>query len=89
MENPIEQLGIYKIGSISLKQSQTCCAVKDVKEDYAIHPLSCRSEIENPFQKLYGGTKTYFIQVMTRVRPRFFDQVGHETMYASSVNKHF
>ena len=24
----------------------------------------------------------------TRVRPRFFDQVGHETMYASSGNKH-
>ena len=27
--------------------------------------------------------------VTTRVRPRFFDQVGHETMYASSGNKHF
>ena len=25
----------------------------------------------------------------TRVRPRFFDQVGHETMYASSGNNHF
>ena len=24
-----------------------------------------------------------------RVRPRFFDQVGHETMYASSGNKLF
>ena len=24
-----------------------------------------------------------------RVRPRFFDQVGHETMHASSGNKHF
>ena len=24
-----------------------------------------------------------------RDRPRFFDQVGHETMYASSGNKHF
>ena len=23
------------------------------------------------------------------VRPRFFDQVGHKTMYASSRNKHF
>ena len=27
--------------------------------------------------------------VKIRVRPRFFDQVGHETMYASSGNKHF
>ena len=26
---------------------------------------------------------------MTRVRPRFFDQVGQEAMYASSGNKHF
>ena len=25
----------------------------------------------------------------TRVGPRFFDQVGHETMYASRGNKHF
>ena len=25
----------------------------------------------------------------SRVRPRFFDQVGHETMYASRGNKHF
>ena len=27
--------------------------------------------------------------VSSRLRPRFFDQVGHETMYASSGNKHF
>ena len=26
---------------------------------------------------------------MNRVHPRFFDQVGHETMYACSQNKHF
>ena len=25
----------------------------------------------------------------TKVRPRFFDQFGHEFMYASSGNKHF
>ena len=24
-----------------------------------------------------------------RYRPRFFDQVGHQTMYASMGNKHF
>ena len=28
-------------------------------------------------------------QIHIRVRPRFFDQVGHKTMYASSGNKHF
>ena len=27
--------------------------------------------------------------VTGRVRPRFFDQVGHETTYAPSGNKHF
>ena len=30
-----------------------------------------------------------YIRLNARVRPRFFDQVGHETMYASSGNKHF
>ena len=29
------------------------------------------------------------MNLYTRVRPRFFDQVGHETMCASSENKHF
>ena len=28
-------------------------------------------------------------ELLNRVRPRFFDQVGHETMYVSSGNKHF
>ena len=27
--------------------------------------------------------------MLSRVRPRFFDQVAHETMYASSGNKIF
>ena len=27
--------------------------------------------------------------MVIRVRPRFFDQVGQETMYASSGNKYF
>ena len=27
-------------------------------------------------------------KLLARIRPRFFDQVGHETMYASSENKH-
>ena len=29
------------------------------------------------------------MHMRSRVRPRFFDQVGHETMYASSGNRHF
>ena len=29
------------------------------------------------------------MRLSNRVRQRFFDQVGHETMYAYSVNKHF
>ena len=31
----------------------------------------------------------HIVDLNTRVRLRFFDQVGHETMYASSGNKHF
>ena len=27
--------------------------------------------------------------ILFRVRPTFFDQVGHEIMYASNGNKHF
>ena len=29
------------------------------------------------------------VDIPSRVRPRFFDQVGHETMYASSGDKPF
>jgi len=29
------------------------------------------------------------IDLSTRVRPRFFDQVGYETMHASCGNRHF
>ena len=31
----------------------------------------------------------YKNELWARVRPRFFDQVGHETMYASSGNRNF
>ena len=33
--------------------------------------------------------KLLSLYVCIRVRPRYLDQVGHETMYASSGNKHF
>ena len=29
------------------------------------------------------------VAICNRVRPRFFDQIGHETMYSSSGNKGF
>ena len=35
------------------------------------------------------GANVYSGGLQNRVRPRFFDQVGHETMYASSGNKRF
>ena len=35
------------------------------------------------------STNEMYQYLHSRVRPRFFDQVGHETMYASSGNKHF
>ena len=44
-------------------------------------------------QSKYKTIIKYYLQfwhdLKVRVRPRFFDQVGHETMYASSGNKHF
>ena len=38
--------------------------------------------------KITGGTKLYWDN-NNRVRPRFFNQVGHETMYVCNGNKHF
>ena len=39
-------------------------------------------EFSRAFGKIYENTTLY-----TRVCSRFFDQVGHDTMYASSGNK--
>ena len=36
-----------------------------------------------------SATATAPKYIPNRVRPKFFDQVGHQTMYASSENKHF
>ena len=41
------------------------------------------------FNAYFSGEKIYECKVSSRVRPRFFDQVGRETMYSSSGNKHF
>ena len=35
------------------------------------------------------GFFSMYMGMSIRVRPRFFDQVGHKTMYASSGNKYF
>ena len=51
--------------------------------------------IFNLVKKLLQRSKSVLLSLMAlgnrvfRVRPRFFDQVEHETMYASSGNKHF
>ena len=31
----------------------------------------------------------YILHIFLRYRPRFFDQVGHQTPYASMGNEHF
>ena len=36
-----------------------------------------------------GIKSDIWVSMWTRVCPRFFYQVGHETMHASSGNKHF
>ena len=57
----------------------------------------CQDE-ENSGSGRHGQADIFFLhrngdestpEVSLRVRPRFFDQVGHETMCASSGNKHF
>ena len=45
--------------------------------------------ISGETKSLIRQSKSCYFWVLLRVRPRFFDQVGYETMYASSGNKHF
>ena len=40
-------------------------------------------------EEIIGTDQFLSDHVFIRVCPRFFDQVGHETMYASTGNKHF
>ena len=39
--------------------------------------------------KKFISVQDIHASIQIRVRPRFFDQVGHKTMYASSGKKHF
>ena len=41
------------------------------------------------FQLIFLFKHISLNELGSRVRPRFFDQVGHETVYASSENKYF
>ena len=51
--------------------------------------IACMSDGEAAQKlKITGGTKLYWDN-NNRVRTRFFNQVGHETMYVSNGNKHF
>ena len=60
-----------------------------------IRPLSYPSRNREPINfclvlQLLLLSPPFFLSVVwIKVRPRFFDQVGHETMYAPSGNKHF
>ena len=45
--------------------------------------------IAPPHYILPGIDLQPFASMVTRYRPRFYDQVGHQTIYASMGNKHF
>ena len=53
--------------------------------------MFCRRNVRrlDLVSKLTTEKPTYLQRGKSRVCPRFFDQVGHETMYASMGNKHF
>ena len=54
--------------------------------------LICDYSSQYVHRNNYDLTRSFlklWIELQNRVRPRFFDQVGHETMYASSGNRHF
>ena len=54
-----------------------------------IQYLVCKRALHSCCQDYYPHQTITEEDLYIRVRPRFFDQVGHETMYASSGNKHF
>ena len=51
---------------------------------FEIQDSQIRNWLLNSVSKIF----VYWHCIFIRVRPRFFDQVGHETMHASSENKH-
>ena len=53
--------------------------------------LRSKKNFHDFFCFLFKGCKVSFLfgNITSRVRQRFFDQIGHETMYASIGNKHF
>ena len=50
---------------------------------------TARFFVLSPSEEMLILSALDFKELEIRVRPRFFDQVGHETMYASSGNEHF
>ena len=68
------------------------------KSEFLSHRLSGRLAYEdavnlNSVRNFTYISRFFHVSCMNdlyiRVRPRFFDQVGHETMYASVGTKHF
>ena len=73
---------LHKRANFKLPIEQLYFITKFIKQNVKASPKCIKIIL---FQNLCAFCKSTY----NRVRPRFFDQVGHETMYASSANKHF
>ena len=47
------------------------------------------AEFLSYLKRIFSITQIWNSGAQNRYRPRFFDQVGHQTTYASMGNKHF
>ena len=52
-----------------------------------MHEKRCGRLLFNLENTWFSG-RQHLTYLLTRFRPKIFDQVGHETMYSSSGNKH-
>ena len=51
--------------------------------------MYCTRKLEGAIKGFGGFEAFFFVGIRVRYCPRFFDQVGHQTTYASMGNKHF
>ena len=79
----------------STLKNHTCIITRDTERNYVTFfskKWSHSHKNKDNLVEIIEANRNLILSIRrltNRVRPRFFDQVGHETMYASSGNKHF
>ena len=70
-------------------QNKTLKSAKNTPQPTRLGPISFNSNVRKPLSPRPTNVITSPIDIIpSRVRPRFFDQVGHQTTNASIGNKY-